>query len=486
MSENKCRLGQFFLIYLFVIAPANQTQAKEETDWNQSEYNSTRSTKNLKTAFSSKAFSWLSGSPADNEKLSVGKNAQFFGFVALRKESGRSANRGALGRAFYSISTKEQRSIIHKAATDEAPLIAQWWEVRRQMLRMLETHLYNGSAIDEIFFRQLSIEFGKINGQIVLIEAKAYASLEDSLTSEQKTLIRNWRKDPEQAFYHPSLKKIETRVSTLSEEDSIKKITDLYGKSFAWITGTPEDTEIIPLGQPAQFFGFVSIRHKSGRGAKRGKISKQFRALLSPQQEDYLNNAVNESAASDQQFFQTRRKILQELLLLRNAPNTFNQQAYNNLNKQLGDIEATAALIQARAYQNVRASMTEQQINGMMAIRNDYIVDPKQVQTDSIIERGENLALLCSGCHDLSGTNNNNKIAPTLKNISGRKIASINGFDYSNALTNLRQENLDWNETRLNEYLQSPKAFAPGTKMEFQGLIREEDRSALIEYLKRL
>ena len=40
-------------------------------------------------AMFSKGFAWLSGSPADNEKLSVGKTAQFFGFVAVRYASDR-------------------------------------------------------------------------------------------------------------------------------------------------------------------------------------------------------------------------------------------------------------------------------------------------------------------------------------------------------------------------------------------------------------
>ena len=40
-------------------------------------------------AMFSKEFAWLSGSPADNEKLSVGKAAQIFGFVAVRNTSGR-------------------------------------------------------------------------------------------------------------------------------------------------------------------------------------------------------------------------------------------------------------------------------------------------------------------------------------------------------------------------------------------------------------
>ena len=37
------------------------------------------------------------------EKLSVGKTVQFFGFVSLRYSSGRTAQRGSRGGAFYNL-----------------------------------------------------------------------------------------------------------------------------------------------------------------------------------------------------------------------------------------------------------------------------------------------------------------------------------------------------------------------------------------------
>jgi len=98
----------------------------------------------MQTAFASKGFTWLSGSPTDNEKLSIGKNAQLFGFVALHYQSGRAANRGALGRAFHSIATETQRTRLAEAVRAEGPLLEEWWSVREQMLRLLEAYLYEG------------------------------------------------------------------------------------------------------------------------------------------------------------------------------------------------------------------------------------------------------------------------------------------------------------------------------------------------------
>lgn len=475
-----------FLCVAMVNVQAKDKPKKGDSSWNHSEYNSTRSVKNLRTSFVSKGFSWLSGSPADNEKLSVGKNAQFFGFVALRRDSGRAANRGALGKAFYSIASNEQRAIIGKAAADEAPLIDQWWDVRTAMLRLLETHLYDGQPIDEKKFYQLSREFGYLNGEVVLIEANAFAILEGTLTSEQKKIIVSWRKDPEQAFHYSGLKEIEADIATLSDADAKKKTADLFAKAFSWLTGTLSSTTVIPLGQPAQFFGFVSIRHKSGHGAKRGKITKEFLNVLTKKQEGILDKAVFDATSEDKEFFAVRLKILEKLLLLRSDRKAFDSLVYQDLNRKIGEVEASIALIEARAYRDVRIEMTDQQVKDMMAIRDNYIIDPKQIQSGSIGERGEKLALLCSGCHEFSGRSSVYKIAPSLKGVFGRKIASINGFDYSSALTALNQDNKMWNPESLNQYLKSPKSFAPGTKMEFQGLLIDDDRNALIEYLKKL
>jgi len=495
MLIKKLRLNNTLVIrfafLLFVIATSNTSYAKttaqeKSNSWNESEYGSDRSSKSLETAFTSKAFSWLSGSPADNEKLSVGKNAQFFGFVALRRDSGRAANRGALGKAFYSIATSEQRKIINDAAQEEAPLIIQWWAVRSKILRILETHLYDGLPIDDAYFEKLAREFGDINGQVVLIEAKAFAALEDSLDENQRALLAAWRAAPEKAFHHPNLAKYDVEINGLSNNEAEKKTADLFAKSFSWITGSLADTEVIPLGQPAQFFGFVSIRHKSGHGAKRGKISKEFRAILTKDQQKVLKAAVKESAQVDGAFFAIRHKILNELLLLRNDPASFDLQQYQALNKTIGEIEADAALVQAKAYRSVRASMNQEQVDKMMALRSNYIVDPNQIETGSIIERGEKLAILCSGCHELKSGSASNKIAPTLNRVFNRNIAEVKSFEYSNALLSLNDQGLKWNEDNLDKYLKAPKAYAPGTRMEFQGLIRDEDRKALIEYLKRL
>ncbi|GAB5562705.1 MAG: hypothetical protein SynsKO_43520 [Synoicihabitans sp.] len=465
-------------------ASAQQSQrGRGEGDWHLSEYGSDRSAKDLRTAFASKCFAWLSGSPADNEKLSIGKNAQFFGFVALRYQSGRAANRGALGRAFFDQCSPDQRKILESAVMAEMPLLDEWWSVRNDLLRLLEAHLYNNEKIDEQKLLAVGAHFGALAGEIALIEAEAFAALEDTLTAEQLKQLADWRTDPEKATQ--TTRRIRVRSDIVDTADW-KQLEDLFAKGFSWLTGTRADTQIIPLGQPAQFFGFVSIRHKSGHAASRGRISRAFLEILSRSQEQRLADAVIESKSITSAFFATRLQVLDQMQLLRDDPDNFDRTRYTELSQQLGAIEAAAAAVEARAYRDIRASMKPTQLEQMMALRGDYIIDPAQVESLSIRERGEMLFTLCVGCHGAPDQRGSQNLGPSLDRILGRKIAATRSYEYSQALQQLATEHDAWTPTLLDQYLQSPRQFAPGTKMEFQGLLQAADRSAVISYLESL
>ncbi len=95
---------------------------------------------------------------------------------------------------------------------------------------------------------------------------------------------------------------------------------------------------------------------------------------------------------------------------------------------------------------------------------------------------GEHDAKICKACHNFEA-GAGNKIGPDLHGVVGRKIASVEGFTYSSAL---QGKDGVWDYDHLNEFLTSPKAFAPGTKMTFVGLKKPEQRAAVIAYLRSI
>ena len=93
--------------------------------------------------------------------------------------------------------------------------------------------------------------------------------------------------------------------------------------------------------------------------------------------------------------------------------------------------------------------------------------------------KGADVFKKCGACHtDQKGGPNG--IGPQLWDVVGRPRATEAGFAYSDALKG-KPGNWDWDT--LGEWLKSPKAFAPGTKMTFAGLSNPQDRANLIAYL---
>jgi len=98
------------------------------------------------------------------------------------------------------------------------------------------------------------------------------------------------------------------------------------------------------------------------------------------------------------------------------------------------------------------------------------------------IARGQSLSKACAACHtfDKGGIN---KIGPNLWNVVNGPKAHIDGFAYSSVLVEMGGT---WDHESLNAFLWKPKKYLRGTKMNYVGLKKPEDRAAVIKYLESL
>ncbi len=87
----------------------------------------------------------------------------------------------------------------------------------------------------------------------------------------------------------------------------------------------------------------------------------------------------------------------------------------------------------------------------------------------------------CSICH--SPEEGHNKIGPSLFKVVDRPAGSIDGFNYSDAN---RHSGIVWDLPSLDRYLKAPQMMVPGTRMTFPGLKDDQERAAVIAYLKTL
>ncbi|MFD1341879.1 c-type cytochrome [Litorisediminicola beolgyonensis] len=97
-----------------------------------------------------------------------------------------------------------------------------------------------------------------------------------------------------------------------------------------------------------------------------------------------------------------------------------------------------------------------------------------------LVAAGEKVFRKCSACHKV-GEGAKNGSGPQLNGIVGREVGGVDGFNYSGTLAD---HGGVWDEALLAEFLADPRGTMSGTKMAFAGLRKEEDRAAVIAYLK--
>ncbi|MEQ8446435.1 MAG: hypothetical protein RIB57_11175 [Pelagibacterium sp.] len=105
-----------------------------------------------------------------------------------------------------------------------------------------------------------------------------------------------------------------------------------------------------------------------------------------------------------------------------------------------------------------------------------------RMQTASA-EEGASLITRCQSCHDYSPSNEN-RTGPGIYGVVGHPIAGHEGFAYSDALATLGANGEIWDYEHLDAFLESPRNYAPGTKMSFAGLSNPDDRANLIAFLR--
>jgi len=103
-------------------------------------------------------------------------------------------------------------------------------------------------------------------------------------------------------------------------------------------------------------------------------------------------------------------------------------------------------------------------------------------QLQEAIARGERVVAQCRSCHtfDAGGANG---IGPNLHDAFGRAVASHGGFEYSEGM---QAHGGNWDYIALNDFLRSPATVVRGTKMAFAGLRNDEERVAMIAYLRSI
>lgn len=101
-----------------------------------------------------------------------------------------------------------------------------------------------------------------------------------------------------------------------------------------------------------------------------------------------------------------------------------------------------------------------------------------EVYATASASAGERLWRQCGTCHKLE--DGANGTGPYLHHVVGRDKGTAVGYAYSDVLATMDG---DWTPENLDGFLESPRNYAPGTKMTYRGMPDVEDRANLIAYL---
>jgi len=94
--------------------------------------------------------------------------------------------------------------------------------------------------------------------------------------------------------------------------------------------------------------------------------------------------------------------------------------------------------------------------------------------------RGEKVFKKCQSCHNAEDGGANGT-GPNLWNVVSATAGQHAGFKYSSTMA---ASGVAWNYEELDGFLKKPGKYMSGTNMNFIGLKKENDRAAVIEYLR--
>lgn len=123
------------------------------------------------------------------------------------------------------------------------------------------------------------------------------------------------------------------------------------------------------------------------------------------------------------------------------------------------------------------------QVNPRVAFDDSGQSAPRRFQVGETGDPGaRQFARKCSVCHTLTPADGN-RAGPTLHGLFGRRAGSLPGYPYSKAL---REAGFIWTEETVSDlFARGPDLVTPGSKMPLQRLTDQEERRALVAYLKR-
>jgi len=128
-----------------------------------------------------------------------------------------------------------------------------------------------------------------------------------------------------------------------------------------------------------------------------------------------------------------------------------------------------------------KIEIEENQSESSSSANKEIDIEPISLLLSSAsLENGQKIYKKCGTCHNYE-KDSANKVGPHLWNLINRPKAGVEGFAYSKALAEYGGV---WSYEELAGFLYKPKEYIEGTKMNFAGLKKVQDRADLVLFLR--
>ncbi|MCB9879999.1 MAG: sulfatase-like hydrolase/transferase [Planctomycetes bacterium] len=438
-----------------------------------------------------RALTWLTGGAEENDYVSVGRLANYFGFVRFRVASGHSLTRGGIGQRTWAALDASQRERMAALLDEQWPALERCREAREAINRRIEGLLVGGDAAEREVL-ELGERFGVAEAELGLAQAQGFAAIVAGLTAEQRTRLAALRAEALAGdlggYRLPGADRAALR-ERLGELDGRRgqELWNLCSRLMTWVTGTPADNDYDTAGKPSQHFGFVDLRIESGHGVTRAGIADAVEQILTPAQGAALREVAHRDEADFLAFFAARARVNRALERgLQGQP--IDGGEVRVAGAEQGLAEARMTWRQAQAFLQLRSGLDERQATAMAELRGRFVLPrgKEDGPTESLPEgekmlvAGQRVFALCALCHPLGDQDG---VGPSLRGVLGRPVASRRGFVYSPAMRERGGRGERWTRERLDAFLTDPMRDMPGTRMPFSGLRSAEQRQALLAWL---
>jgi cytochrome c len=131
----------------------------------------------------------------------------------------------------------------------------------------------------------------------------------------------------------------------------------------------------------------------------------------------------------------------------------------------------------------MRKELTLKRLATMVAFAT-FASTPLAADEIGDVDKGARVFKKCQACHQV-GAEAKDRVGPHLNEIFGRPAAAHDGYKYSKGLQKAAAEGLVWDLEHLDAYLENPKSLVSGTRMNFRGLEKAEDRANVLAFLRQ-